>query len=181
MNLKNIKLCISLSLSLKKKYTVVSKGRTQARLRPYIHVGAYSEIILTPEDENQTSLEHPAILFPSLAQRKLPTHALPSNSHSTATCITHTFLQTRGGRGENNSCNLYIDLFKHQTRSYYSGSSACGTTCPFPAALPYTMRQYHRRSSNCQTAFHHCPGFSTPLMQPLMTNTGRPLVTEHKP
>lgn len=72
--------------------------------------------------------------------RKLTTHMLARDSHTAATQITHAFFQRKDGRGENNSCNLYIDLIKHQNRNCYSRSSTYGTTPPFPVPLLSNMR-----------------------------------------
>lgn len=73
---------------------------------------------------------------------KLMIHALARDSHSAATCITHTFLQRKGGRGEN-SRNSPADLIKLQNKSCSSRSPIYSTThpCPVPFMRHSTVRE----------------------------------------
>lgn len=106
---------------------------------------------------------------------KLMIHTLARDSHSAATCITHTFLQRKGGRGEN-SHNSPADLIKLQNKSCSSRSPIYSTTHPCPAPLLYIMRHSTiRETVTCLTGFHHRSAALTQL-----ANTGGRLVTECK-
>lgn len=67
-------------------------------------------------------------------------HTVARESHSAAMSIANTFLQRKGGRGENSSCNTHI-WPQQQNKSCSSRSFIHSTTHPFPVQLLQIMRQ----------------------------------------